>query len=307
MSFKKHHVVLFIIGAVLFVLLITFSSSGDLPLAVPKTLPAITPLTTQPRVALVLGSGGARGYASVGVVKVLQQAGIPIDLVVGASSGSIIGAIYADSGNAVRLEKIMLDSGYADFIDVSLLHPYTGLISGINEQNFLLRQMMARDFRDLKIKLAVVATDLSTGEAVILDSGPIAPAVVASTALPGLVKPVKLYGYELIDGGVAEPVPVSIAKKYRPKIIIAVDVSPELAEVWPNSAYGIYSRAYQIMWRRLVELTLKDADVVIHPAVGQTGTFAISQRMTIEQAGEAAAQKMLPEIRRVLQQKDVRF
>lgn len=305
MLIKKHHTILLITGVILFILLITFSPSGDLKFNAPKILPPSLQLTKEPRVALVLGSGGARGYASVGVIKVLHKAGIPIDLIVGASSGSIIGGIYADSGDAMQLEKIMMHSGYGDFIDISFLHPFAGPISGATELNFLLTKMRSRNFNDLKIKLVVVATDLKTGQAVTLDSGPVAPAIVASTALPGLVRPVKLYGYELIDGGVVEPVPVSVAKLYHPKVIIAVDVSPELDETLPGEAYGIYSRAYQIMWRRLVELTLQGADVIIHPKVGQTGTFAIYQRKQMEKVGEEAAQKMLPEIQRILKQKGV--
>ncbi len=259
----------------------------------------------QPRVALVLGSGGARGYAHVGVIKALVQAGVPIDLIVGASAGSLVGVLYADSKNPAQLEKTMLASNLSSFVDLNLLPGHGGVITGSKEQAFLSQNLKARDFKDLKIKFITVATDLATGEPVILDHGTLIPAIQASTALPGLVRPVHLHGLTLVDGGAAEPIPVQIAKRYHPQVIIAVDVERTLPQSLPESALGIYNRTQDIIWRRLTLYSSADADVIIQPKVGLVGTFALNQRAALIKIGTQATQEDLNKILKILKQKNV--
>ncbi len=254
------------------------------------------------RVALVLGSGGARGYAHIGVIQELERAGVPIDLIVGASSGSLIGALYADSGNAAQLEQIMLSTNLRTFLDISLLPGQGGVITGSSEQKFLAANLQAKDFADLKIPLVVVATNLQTGEAVTLSSGPLLPAIHASTALPGLVRPVHLNNLILIDGGVAEPIPVAIAKRYHPQVIIAINVSSSLPDQPPTLAYGIYKSANLIMWQRFSNYSAQGADFIIKPKVGQIGTFALQEKKYLITVGAEAANQSLPKIMKLLQQ-----
>lgn len=257
------------------------------------------------RVALVLGSGGARGYAHVGVIKALEKAGVPIDLIAGASAGSIIGGLYADSANAAQLEKTMLASNLWSFVDINWIPGHGGLITGSKERQFLQSHLRAQDFKDLKIKFVTVATDLNTGEPVTLDQGLLIPAIQASTALPGLVRPVHIQGLTLVDGGAVEPIPVKIAERYHPQIIIAIDVDQALPEKLPTTAYGIYSRTQSIMWRRLTAYSCAGADIVIQPQLGNVGTFALNQRAQLIKIGEQTAQMDLPQIRQLLKEKHI--
>jgi NTE family protein len=261
--------------------------------------------TTPVRVALVLGSGGARGYAHVGVIKVLEKAGIPIDLIVGASAGSIIGGVYADSADAAKLEKIMLSSNMRSFVDINLLPAHGGLITGIQEQQFLQENLRSRNFNDLKIAFATVATDLTTGAPVVLKQGSVIAAIRASTALPGLVRPVVLNGLTLVDGGAVEPLPVQIAASYHPQVIIAVDVNQPLSAQMPSTAYGIYTRTQNIIWQRLTAYSGAGADIIIQPQVGSAGVFALNQRAQLMKCGEQAAQASLPAIFQLLKRRHI--
>jgi NTE family protein len=269
-------------------------------IVIPAKQPAALPLKQNPQVILVLGSGGARGYAHIGIIKVLQNAGIPIDMIVGASAGSVMGAIYADNGNANALEHTMLHTSFGDFVDISLVPNLQGPITGNQFQDFLLKNMHARNFEDLKIRLVTVATDLTTGRAYPIASGPIAPAVASSAAIPGLVSPFNLYGHTLVDGGVIDPVPVDVARSYHPKVIIAVDLVSNLSDGLPATAYGIFYRSYAISWNKLDVLSAQGADVIIHPNVGDTSMFDISKKQALFTAGEIAAEQSLPQIRKLL-------
>lgn len=262
-------------------------------------------LSAPVRVALVLGSGGSRGYAHIGVIKELEKAGVPIDLIVGASSGSLIGALYADSADADKLESIMMMAHFMTFVDIHLLPGQGGIISGSSEQKFLGAHLNARNFADLKIPMVAVATNLQNGKPVILSKGPLLPAITASTALPGLVRPVHLNNLTLIDGGVAEPIPVAIAKKYHPQIIIAVNVSGSLPDETPTFAYSIYKTANDIMWQRFSNYSAKDADIVIKPKVGRVGTFDLQSKAILIKVGIDAAHQALPQIKRLLREQHI--
>lgn len=278
--------------------------AGKPPLInVPLSPPPSPKLAYQPKVILVLGSGGARGFAHLGVLQSLEEAHIPVDVIVGASAGSVIAALYADNKSSKKTYDIMINASLWDFADVSSLPSSGGVIKGYRLQKFLLKNMHARTFDQLKTKLVVATTELDTGATYAIDSGPLPPAVLASSALPGAVKPVSLYGKTLIDGGVADPVPVDHAKKYHPKVIIAVNVSEDILNNRPHSALDIYGHALDIIWQRLTEYSEKGADIIIRPDVGKTGTFALKKRHEMYRAGYEATQKAIPKIRELLTQK----
>jgi NTE family protein len=268
---------------------------------------ALQCLAAPVRVALVLGSGGARGYAHIGVIKELEKAGVPIDLIVGASSGSIIGALYADSADADKLESIMISAHFTTFVDIHLLPGKGGIISGSSEQKFLSAHLIARNFEDLKIPMVSVATNLQNGEPVILSKGALLPAITASTALPGLVRPVHLDNLTLIDGGVAEPIPVAIAKNYHPQVIIAVNISGSLTNETPSFAYSIYKTANDIMWQRFSNYSAKGADIIIQPKVGHAGTFDLKSKAILIKVGEEATHEALPQIKQLLHQQHIKL
>ncbi|MBX9586225.1 MAG: patatin-like phospholipase family protein [Gammaproteobacteria bacterium] len=287
---------------ILLSLMIFISSCATPPanISIPSHEPPPLTLTKHPRVALVLGGGGARGYAHVGVIKALQKAGVPIDLIVGTSAGSIIGALYADSANSVHVERTMRKTHFFDFADFTIVSSGNGFISGRKLQHFLLKNMQAKSFEELKIPLVVVATDLKSGKEKPLSSGPIAPAVNASSAMPGAVHPVKMYGLTLVDGGMVAQLPVKTAKHFHPDIIIAVNIDADFDKKMPTSFVGVFQRAFDISIQTIGKFSGEGADVLIHPSVGNAGIFDVHLKHTFIVAGEKAAQEALPQIKELL-------
>ena len=288
---------------VLIVILIAFLSgcAGKKPaIFIPPAPPPTVKLAVRPRVVVVLGSGGARGYAHLGVLQALQGAHIPVDALVCASAGCVVGALYADNQNPRKTYDIMMRAGFWDFADIANFPSPRGIIEGYHLEKFLLKHMQARTFRQLKIKLIIATTDLKTGQTYPIASGPVAPAALASSALPGAVQPVRLYGHQLIDGGVSDPVPVNLAKTLHPEVIIAINIARQLKPAVPILALHIYSRAYSIMWQHLTDASLKGADIIIRPKVGEVGTFDIGKKYQMYLAGFHAGKKAIPRIKQLL-------
>jgi NTE family protein len=266
------------------------------------TLPAVDNLENV-RVALVLGGGGARGIAHAGVIEVLEAHHIPIDLIVGSSAGSVIGALYADDPCAKHLKKKIIHLKKADLLDLSwnsglkMIWGYmTGPVEGKALKRFLNKTLNARSFSELKIPLAVVTTEINKGETIVIRSGRLDTALHASSAIPMLFTPVKFYGRTLVDGGVASPVPVEIAKQFSPKVIIAVDVgtSPDYGQV--NNIYQLGMRSLHISYFNLAQSQTRMADIVIHPAVDDYSMFDDTINETLYEAGRQAALEALPDI-----------
>lgn len=254
----------------------------------------------RPRVVLVLGAGGSRGYAHLGVLQALEDAHIPVDVVIGASAGSIVSALYADTGNVATVKHIMMPAGFWDYADMQNLFSAGGIIRGYQLEDFLLAHMRARYFSQLKKDLIVATTDVKTGRTYAIESGPIAPAVLASAAIPGVIKPVQLYGHFLIDGGMVDPVPVDLAKKLHPKIIIAVNLSKLTDNKIPTTATGTFEMGITVMWERLSIESMRGADVVINPDVGDINIFDLSKKQQMYEAGLKATRREIPRIRQLL-------
>jgi NTE family protein len=260
-------------------------------------------MLNQPRVALVLGAGGARGFAHLGVLEALEEAHIPIDVVSGASAGSIVAALYADNGSAKKTFDIMMQASFWNFADMDSFGG-AGIVQGAHLEEFLLNHMQARTFAELKKKALVATTDMYSGTPFVIQSGPIAPAVLASAALPGVVKPVHLYGHWLIDGGVTDPVPVALVNSLHPRVIIAVNLSIITTPKKLTSGYSVYSRARDIMWQHLTTSSLSGANIVIHPNVGDT-IFDTNKRYQMYLAGLTEGRKAIPAIKALLKEKGI--
>ena len=258
--------------------------------------PPPPPKHTKPiKVALVLSSGGFRGAAHLGAISVLEEHHIPIDLIVGSSAGSFIGAFYADEPNVPAIKTKLMQANFEHLVDTSWFSavqaPFcpTGPIHGSALQTFMLKNLRARDFQELKIPLVVVTTSMLNNQLEILQSGPIIPAVHASSALPPYFAPVRLYQNQYVDGGVICKVPVSVAKQFKPKFIIAVNISmkPSLSEI--KNAFAMTSRALDISFYELARYQAKEADVVIEPEIIGYGSFDDAYHEEFYQAGRKAA------------------
>ena len=248
-----------------------------------------------PRIALALGGGAARGFAHVGVIKALEAQGIVPDLIVGTSAGSLVGALYASGMSGFDLQKAALamdDSAVADF---SL--PNRGVIKGEALQDYVNTALGGRTIERLPRPLAIVATDLQSGEAIVFRAGNTGLAVRASSSVPGVFQPARINGRDVVDGGLVSPVPVRIARSIGADIVIAVDISAQPREQKTASSFEILLQSFAIMGRSIATLELKEADVVVSPAIGGiSGTDFKSKHLAILE-GERAMQNALPALR----------
>ena len=287
----------------------------------------------RPRVGLVLSGGGARGIAHIGVLKVLEELRVPVDCLAGTSMGSIIGALYVSghppSEMATIIETIDWDRAFRDTPDRQDI-PYrrkqdddlalfpleigvgkrgfstkAGLIEG-SRVDFIFRSLTERiasitEFDDFPIPYRAVAADLANGHAVILDRGDLARAMRASMAIPGVFTPVDIDGRRLVDGGIADNLPVQVARRMGAGRIIAVDVgTPPKSDVSGLSALGILGQTMSIMMELNVEASRRligDDDLLITPALGEMTAADFDRAAAAIAIGEAAAREHTEELR----------
>ena len=176
------------------------------------------------KVGLALGGGVARGIAHIGVLKVLDDSQIPIDFITGTSAGSIVGAAYASGLDVKTIEQIALNIHWAELLKFAFFQP--GFISEEAIIDYVIKYIGDYDFSELKIPFAAVATDIRTGEEVVIKEGSVARAVAASSAFPGFFAPADLAGRFLIDGGIAANVPVAAVRGMGAEYVIASNVIP---------------------------------------------------------------------------------
>ena len=258
----------------------------------------------KPKIALVLGGGAARGFAHIGVIRALEQEKIPIDMIVGTSVGSLIGAIYASDANSFELEWTAFSLERDHVIDYTILSAFSGmgLVKGDKLEDFVKAKIPVANIEDLKLPFAAIATDLNRGTRVVLDHGSVAKAVHASSAIPGVFNPMEHQGKLLVDGGVVENLPSSVARERGADIVIAVDISEHVVNFNITNLIDVMLQAVTIMSSENVKYTRKNADVLITPAVGDVGMLDFSQKKRCMQAGIEAAQKAMPDIRKKIEE-----
>jgi len=244
-----------------------------------------------PKIALALGGGAARGFAHVGVIKALEAQGIVPDIIVGTSAGSVVAALYAGGANGFELQKLALSMEDGSVSDWVL--PDRGFIRGEALQNFVNKALVNRPMNALPRKLAVVATELQTGEMTVLRSGDVGLAVRASSSVPGVFQPVRIGGREFVDGGLVSPVPAKVARDMGADLVIAVDISSKPKNAKVSSMIDVLLQTFTIMSTTVAQYQLGQADVVIRPDVGSIGgTDFQSKHLAILEGEKAAAEKM---------------
>jgi NTE family protein len=253
----------------------------------------------RPRIALVLGGGAARGFAHIGVIRTLEQEKIPIDMIVGTSVGSLIGAIYACDMNSFDLEWTAFALEKDDVFDYAILSAITGMgpVKGDKLEAFVRNKVPVANIENLKLPFAAVATDLNRGTRVVLDRGPVAKAVHASSAIPGVFSPVDFQGRLLVDGGVVDNIPIDVAREKGADIVIAVDISENVTNFNITNVVDVMLQAVSIIMNENTKQKKKDADVLISPAVGNVAMLDFTQKKRCMQAGIEAAQRAVPAIR----------
>lgn len=264
----------------------------------PPAAESLTPISRDqgPVVAFALGGGAARGFAHVGVLKVLDHYGIQADLVTGTSAGSVAGALYAAGLRGRELEEEALQMERSSITDY--IFPDRGFIRGERLQRYINEVVDGRSLEELPTRFVAVATDLRSGELIAFNSGNTGMAVRASSSVPGLVQPVTIRGRDYVDGGLVSQVPVRVARDMGADVVIAVDVSQLPADTPPiENTLDVLRQALIIMSVTLVDQELPAADVVIRPSVREINLGDFEERSEAMAAGERAAEAMLPEIR----------
>lgn len=259
--------------------------------------PSVKPLP--PKVALVLGGGAVRGFAHVGVIKVLEAHGIQPDLVVGTSAGSVVGSLYAAGYSGFELQKIAFRLDEDSVGDLVL--PDRGFIKGEALQGFINRSVRGQPIEKLKRPFAAVATDLQSGEMVVFQRGNTGQAVRASSSVPGVFQPVAINGRDYVDGGLVSPVPVRVARKLGADVVIAVDISAKPRYARVEGVTDILLQTFGIMGQTISSNELPEADVVIRPNTFGFGSADFEKKHESILEGEKAAQAALPLIRQKLQ------
>jgi len=270
------------------------------------------------KVGLALGGGAAKGLAHIGVLDVLEREKIPIDMIAGTSAGALIGALSACGHSAREMEKIVREWDWkqrAQMIDLSL--PKSGFIAGKKVTGFLRSIIGDASFSDLKVPFACVATDITTGEEIVIDKGSVLEAVRTSISLPVIFTVVKKKGRYLVDGGLVDPVPVDIMKVMGADFVIAINVLSHLdrarervyiedpaVEEAPTSKepnlFSILMKMTSIPTSQVIEDSLKGADVVIEPKVEHIGLGDFHRAEESILAGGLAAIDAVPQIKRKL-------
>ncbi|WP_163120965.1 patatin-like phospholipase family protein [Acinetobacter portensis] len=260
----------------------------------------------KPVIALVLGSGGARGYAHIGVIEILEKYNIHPDFIVGTSAGSIVGALYASGKSADELKEIALSLKANDVRDVKL--DMKGFFEGKKVEDFINQQVNDTQLQKLKIPMYVVATELQDGKKVVFNYGNTGQAVRASVAIPSMFIPTKIGTDEYVDGGLVSPVPVKTAKDLGADIVIAVDILAQPTHTETSNIWGLFNQNINIMQKHLAQEELKYADIVIQPDLREkVHIFDVSGREETMSVGREATMNKVLELNQIIEKAKYSF
>lgn len=250
------------------------------------------------KIALVLGAGASRGFAHIGVLKILESNKIPIHMIVGTSAGSFVGSLYAYGYNAFQLQKMSFSIERGDIVDLTI--PDNGFVKGEKLEEYINEKLNNTPIEKLRIPFYAVATDIQNGQEVVFGRGNTGTAVRASCSIPGIFRPVKILDRTYVDGGVVSPVAVDAAKRFGADFVIAVDISSDIESNPPEGTIETILQSINIMYYKLSSMQLSKADIVIRPKVGYIGSSDFSKRNEAILEGEKAAIEALPDINNLI-------
>jgi NTE family protein len=253
-----------------------------------------------PRLGLALGGGAARGFAHIGVIQVLEEAGIRADLVVGTSAGSLVAALYAMGKTGTELAAMALTMDESAITDWSF--PSRGLIRGEALARYVREQTGGRLIEQMPMPLGIVATDLDSGAGVLFRRGDTGTAVRASSAVPAVFQPARIGEREYVDGGLVSPVPVRYAREMGAEMVIGVDISTPPDGAATDGPMRLLLQTFAIMGKSISRFELREADVVLRPALAGVSSADFTARVRAIRAGRETAQSQLAEILGKLQQ-----
>ena len=263
----------------------------------------VTPARVEPparpqKVAVVLGAGAAKGFAHVGVLKVLEANRIPVHMVVGTSVGSFVGSLYAYGYPSYDLQKIAMGLEKGEIVDLTV--PDNGFVKGEKLEAYVNRMLRGATMEKLRIPFYAVATDIGSGEEMVFGKGNAGAAVRASCSIPGVFQPVRIGDRTYVDGGVVSPVAVDAARRQGASLVVAVDISGGVDGSVPDGTLDTIFQSINIMYAKIAADQLSRADVVIRPKVGHIASGDFTRRHEAILEGEKAAQGALPKIQALL-------
>jgi NTE family protein len=271
----------------------------------PPTTSGAVP-TASPKWGMALGGGAARGFAHIGVIQVLEENGLAPDLVTGTSAGSLVAAIYASGKSGQQLQAIAQSLDEASIADWTVPFLSKGLLRGEALARYVNAQVGGRKLEEMKILLGVVATNFQTGDEVVFRKGDTGTAVRASSAIPAVFNPVRIGNVEYVDGGLVSPVPVTQARAMGAQVVLAVDISTPPSMGRTEGAVDMILQTTSIMGRSINQYALKQADVVVRPALDGVRGSDFSQKQQAIAAGRQAMLAALPKLKEALRPVEVK-
>jgi len=260
----------------------------------------------RPKIGLALGGGSAKGLAHIGVIKILEQNNIPIDFIAGTSVGSMIGGFYAFSKNISEIEDIALKNNFNEYFSM-FFDPVLsqGIIKGGKVVKFIEKYIGQTDFESLKIPFACTTTNIMDGEAIIKNTGKVAPAIRASISIPVFFQPIEQDGKYLTDGGMSVPVPVQVVRDMGADIVIAVNIYKNYIKTNATKPgiFRVADNSTDILLHHLANENVKTADIVISPKVEDfswENLFTTEKSQEVILAGEIATKEKINEIKRIM-------
>jgi NTE family protein len=249
------------------------------------------------KLGLALGGGAARGFAHVGVIQVLEEAGLKPSHIVGTSAGSLVAALYASGKTSAELNRLAENLQEADITDWMLPILNRGALRGEALARYVNSQVGGRTLEQMKIPLGIVATDLNSGESITFRRGNTGSAVRASSAVPAVFQPVRIGEREFVDGGLVAPVPVRQTRDMGANFVLAVDISSDPEGNPSADTFQILMQTFTIMGKSINTLALKEADFVVRPALAGVKSADFNARMRSIEAGRVAMRNALPSLK----------
>lgn len=271
------------------------ASSSLTAMAQNKTKKVSSPAKGAPNLAIVFGSGSAKGFAHIGVIKAFEEAGIEPNLIVGTSAGALVGGLWAAGYNATMMEDYATKVKEADIIDLGTTSK-RGIVSGDTFQNYLNTLTKKRTIEQLNTRFTAVTTSFKSGDPYLFNDGDLAFAIRASCSIPGVFNPAKLNGTEYVDGGLVSPVPVKVAKDLGASFVIAVDVNRAPLNTQPVGIFEQIMHSFDVMGRSLAKLEAAQADILIQPNMSGIAGTDFNSRSQAIQLGYVAAKRLMPVI-----------
>jgi NTE family protein len=281
----------------LFPLLLLVSCAGREVKPVP-----VEPPPMAVKVAVVLGGGAAKGFAHVGVLKVLEANRVPVHMVVGTSVGSLVGSLYAYGYPAYDLQKVAMGLEKGELADLTV--PDNGFVKGEKLEAYVNHMVRGTTMEHLRTPFYAVATDIGSGQETVFGKGNTGSAVRASCAIPGIFRPVRIGDRTYVDGGLVSPVAVDAARRMGANVVIAVDITGDVDGSVPEGTLDTIFQSINVMYSKIAADQLSRADVVIRPQVGTIASGDFTKRHEAILEGEKAAQEALPKIQSLLGKPD---